>query len=179
MKAFIRFLRSFKSIQCDILERACNFWLAFFFGAIFNTNIVNLSCTTSIRTHCEMTFIILDDSKRLDPAVVTMILQLSLRAVSVMNSFWIELDGVFCQTKINFTKPGPLQISKMKIFVTIVDSWNLLTSIASSLDPPLLNYDFQKTEEGCSDVASLVVYVDGGRHLSVFIPNPKFNQDFN
>ena len=28
-------------------------------------------------------------------------------------------------------------------------------------------------------VASLVVYVDGGRPLFVFIPNPKCNQNFN
>ena len=96
-----------------------------------------------------------------------------------MNSFWIELDEFFCLTKNNFTKPGPLQISKVKISVTIVDSWNLLTSIASSVDPPLLNYDFQKTEEGYSDVASLVECADGGRHLFVFIPNPKPNEYFN
>ena len=36
----------------------------------------------------------------------------------------------------------------MKLFVTVVDSWKLLTSIGSSLDPPLLNYDFKSTEEG-------------------------------
>ena len=98
-----------------------------------------------------------------------------------MNSFWIELDGFFCQTKINFTELIPLQISKIKInkdqFVTIVDSWNLLTSVASSLDPPLLNYDFQRTEESCSDVASLVVFVDGGGPLFVFILNPKRNHN--
>ena len=63
--------------------------------------------------------------------------------------------------------------------VTTVDSWNLLTSIASSLNPPLLTNGFERTEEGCSDVASLAIYVDGGRHLSVFSPNPKFNQDLN
>ena len=40
-------------------------------------------------------------------------------------------------------------------------------------------YDFQRTEEGCSDVNSLMVYVDGGRPFFVFIPNPKCDQDFN
>ena len=77
-----------------------------------------------------------------------------------MNSFWIELDGLLCQRKTNFTKPGPLPTSKMKLFVTIVDSWKLLTSVSSSLDPPWLNYDFRRTEEGCSKINSLVAYVD-------------------
>ena len=96
-----------------------------------------------------------------------------------MNSFWIELDGFFCQTKINFTKSRPLPTSKMELFVTIIDSWKLLTSVSSSLDPPWLNYDFQKPEKGCANINSLAVYVDGERHLFVFIPNPKCNQDFN
>ena len=96
-----------------------------------------------------------------------------------MNSFWIELDGFFCQTKINFSTPGPLTTFKMELFVTIVNSWKLLTCVASSLDPPWLNYDFQRTEEGCSNVNSLVVCVDGGRPLFVFTPNTKCNQDFN
>ena len=51
----------------------------------------------------------------------------------------------------------------MRLFVTIVDSWNLLTSVSSSLEPTWLNYDIQITEEGCSNVIS----------------NPKCNQDFN
>ena len=78
-----------------------------------------------------------------------------------MNSFWIELDYFFCPTKINFTKPRPLPTSKIELFVTIVDSRKLLTSVGSSLNPLWLNYDFQKTEEGCSNVNSQVVYVDG------------------
>ena len=41
---------------------------------------------------------------------------------SVMKSFLIELDGFFCETKINFTKPGPLSTSKIELFVIIVDS---------------------------------------------------------
>ena len=66
----------------------------------------------------------------------------------------------FCETKINVTKPGPLSTSNIGLFVIIADSWKLLTSISSSLDPPWLNYDFQRTEEGCSNVNSVVVYVD-------------------
>ena len=104
---------------------------------------------------------------------------ITVETVSVMKSFWIELDGFFCETKINFTKPGPLSTSKIELFVIIVDSWKLLTSVSSSLDPPWLNYDIQRTEEGCSNVNSVVVYVDGERPLFVFIPNPKCNQDFN
>ena len=104
---------------------------------------------------------------------------ITVETVSVMKSFWIELDGFFCETKINFTKLGPLSTSKIELFVIIVDSWKLLTSVSSSLDPPWLNYDIQRTEEGCSNVNSVVVYVDGERPLFVFIPNPKCNQDFN
>ena len=96
-----------------------------------------------------------------------------------MKTFWIELDSLFCETKINFTKPALLSISKIELFVTIVDSWKLLTSVLSSLDPPRLNYDFQITEEGCSNVNFVLVYVDGKRPLFFFIPNPKCNQDFN
>ena len=96
-----------------------------------------------------------------------------------MNSFWIELDGFFCQTKINFKKTGPLPTSKMEPFVTIFDIWKLLTSVASSLDPSLLNYDFRRTEEGYSNVNSLVEYVDDGRPLFIFIPNPKCDHDSN
>ena len=104
---------------------------------------------------------------------------ITVETVSVMKSFWIELDGFFCESKINFTKPGPLSPSKIELFVIIVDSWKLLTSVSSSLDPPWLKYDIQKTEEGCSNVNSVVVYVDGERPLFVFIPNPICNQDFN
>ena len=96
-----------------------------------------------------------------------------------MKSFWIELDGFFCETKINFTKSGLLSTSKIELFVIIVDSWKLLTSVSSSLDPPWINYDFQRTEEGCSNVNSLVVNVNGERPLFVFIPNSKCNQDSN
>ena len=71
-----------------------------------------------------------------------------------MNSFWIELDSFFCQTKINFTKSGPLATSKMELFVTIVDNWKLLTSVSSSLDPTRLNYYFQRTEKGLTFVSS-------------------------
>ena len=104
---------------------------------------------------------------------------ITVETVSVMKSFWIELDGFFCETKINFTKLGPLSTSKIELFVIIVDSWKLLTSVSSSPDPPGLNCDFQRTEEGCSNVICVVVYVDGERPLFIFIPNPKCNQDFN
>ena len=104
---------------------------------------------------------------------------ITVETVSVMKSFWIELDGFFCETKINFTKLGPLSTSKIELFVIIVDSWKLLTSVSSSLDPSSLNYDIQRTEEGCSNVNSVVVYMDGESPLFVFIPNPKCDQDFN
>ena len=55
----------------------------------------------------------------------------------------------------------------------------LLTSVASRLDAPSLNYDFQRTEEGCSNVNSMVEYADDGRLLFLFIPNPKCNHDSN
>ena len=96
-----------------------------------------------------------------------------------MKCFWIELDGFFCEIKIDVTKPGPLSTSKIEIFVIVADSLKLLTSVSSSLDPPWLNYDFQRTEEGCSNVNSVAVYVDGEKPLFVFIPNPKYDQYFN
>ena len=102
---------------------------------------------------------------------------ITVETVSVMKYFWIELDGFFCE--INFTKPGPLSASKIEFFVIIVDSWKLLTSVSSSVDPSWLNYDIQRTEEGCSNVNSVVVYVDGERPLFVFILNSKCHQDFN
>ena len=104
---------------------------------------------------------------------------ITVETVSVMKSFWIELDGCFFETKISFTKPGPLSTSKIELFVIIVDSWKLLTSVSSSPDSPWLNYNFQRTVEGYSNVNSLVVYVDGERPLLVFILNTKCNQDFN
>ena len=104
---------------------------------------------------------------------------ITVETVSVMKSFWIELDGFFCETKINFTKPGPLSTSKIELFVVTVDSWKLLTSTSSSLDLPRLNYDIQRSEEGCSNVNFVVTYVDGERPLSLFILNPNCNQDFN
>ena len=104
---------------------------------------------------------------------------ITVETVSVMKSFWIELDGFFCETKINFTKPGPLSTSKIELFVIIADNWKLLTSVSSSLDPPWLNYDIQRTEEGCSNVNFVVVYVDDERTIFVLIPNPKCNQDLN
>ena len=42
-----------------------------------------------------------------------------------------------------------------------------------------MNYDFKRTEEGCSNVNFLLVCLDGGRPFFVFIPNTKCNQDFN
>ena len=94
-----------------------------------------------------------------------------------MNSFWIKLDGFSCQTKINFTEQGPLTTSEMEHFEIIIDSWKLLTSTANSLDVPCLNYDFQRTEEGCSNVNSLVVFVDGGWPFFDFTSNQKCNHD--
>ena len=67
----------------------------------------------------------------------------------------------------------------MELFVAIANIWKLLTSVASSLNTSLINYGFKRTEEDCSNVATLVLYVNGGRPLFVFIPNPKCNQDFN
>ena len=96
----------------------------------------------------------------------------------MVKSFLIELVGFCCETKINATKPRPLPTSKIELFVIIVDSWKLSTSVSSSLDPPWLNFDFQRTEEGCSNVNSVIVYVDGEKPLFAFIPNPKCNQDF-
>ena len=104
----------------------------------------------------------------------------TVETVSVINSFWIELDVFFfCQTKVNFTKPGPLPTSKMELFVKRVEGWELLTSVPSSLDPPCINYDFQRSEEDCPNINYQVVYVNGQRPLFIFIPNPKCNQDFN
>ena len=97
----------------------------------------------------------------------------------VMKSFWTEWDDFFCETKISFTKPGPLSTSKIEFFVIIVDRWELLTSVSGSLDTPWLNNGIQRTEEGCSNVNSVVVYLDGERPLLVFIPNLNRNQDFN
>ena len=77
---------------------------------------------------------------------------------------WVELNYMaFLSKKINFGKAGLLPAFKMELFVTRFYSWTLLTSVASSLDPYLLDYNFQGTEEGCSDMNSLVVRVDGGR----------------
>ena len=47
---------------------------------------------------------------------------ITVETVSVMKSFLIELDGFFCETKINFTKPRPLSTSKIELFLMIVDS---------------------------------------------------------
>ena len=73
----------------------------------------------------------------------------------------------------------PLPTSMMELFVTIFVNWKLLTSAASSLDPQWLIYHFQRTEEGCLNMNSLVVCMDGGRPLFLFIPNTKCKQDFN
>ena len=104
---------------------------------------------------------------------------ITAETVYVMNIFWIELDGFFCEIEINFTKSGLLLTSKTELFVIIVGSWKLLTSVSSSLDPPWLNYDIQRTEEGFSNVNSRVVYADGERPIFIFISNPKCNQNFN
>ena len=85
----------------------------------------------------------------------------------------------FVKQKFFFTKPGPLSSSKIELFVIIVDSWKLLTPVSSSLDPPRLNYYIQRTKEDCSNVNSVVVYVDGEKPFFVLISNPKCNQDFN
>ena len=77
-----------------------------------------------------------------------------------------------------FGKPGPMPTSKMELIVTIIDSWKLLTSAASSLDPSWLNYGFQRTEEGCSDLNSLVACVDGERPNFIFIPNTGFQWNY-
>ena len=75
----------------------------------------------------------------------------------------------FLPKKINFAKPRPFSTSKMELFVTIVDSWKLLISVVNSLDPPLLTYDFQRTEKDSSNVPSLLVYEDGGRPFCSFL----------
>ena len=67
----------------------------------------------------------------------------------------------------------------MEPFVTIFGNWKLLTSAASSLDPPWLSYDFQRNEEGCLKVNSGVEYVDDWKALFAFIPTPKCNCDSN
>ena len=77
---------------------------------------------------------ILDKSKRLDPAIKNGF-TVTVETVSIMNSFWIELDGFFCQTKINFTKLGPLPTSKMDLLVTIVVIFRLLERAAQMLTP--------------------------------------------
>ena len=133
---------------------------------LFETIIYNWKHLTTVAKSS-----VLDDSRTLDPDIVNVF------TITVTNSFWIELDGISCQTKINFTKPVPLSASTMELFVTIICNWKLLTSVGSSLASPWLNYDFQRTEEGCSNVNSLVECVDDGRPLFSFIPNPKCNQD--
>ena len=86
-----------------------------------------------------------------------------------MNSFLIKLNFFFCQTKISFAKLEPSPVSKIKLFVRIVDSWKLLFFVASSLDPPLLNYEFQRTDKDCSNQASLMVYANDGELFSFLI----------
>ena len=44
---------------------------------------------------------------------------LLVRTIIGATTVELHLDGFFCQTKINFTKPGPLPTSKMELFVTI------------------------------------------------------------
>ena len=52
-------------------------------------------------------------------------LPIAIETVSITNSFWIELDGFFCQTKINFTIPDPLPTSTMEPVVTTIHNWKL------------------------------------------------------
>ena len=104
---------------------------------------------------------------------------ITVETVSVMKSFWIELDGFFCETKIILTKPGSLSTSEIELFVTIIDSWKLSISVSSSLNPPWIYYHIQRTEKGCSNVNSVVVYVNSERPHIGLILNQKFNQDFN
>ena len=82
----------------------------------------------------------------------------------------------FLSNKTSFCQSGTL--ANIKHGDLCNNSWHLKTSITNSLDPSLLNYDFQRTEEGCSNVNSLVM-LDGGRPLFVFMPNLKYYQDFN
>ena len=82
---------------------------------------------------------VLDDSRRLDPALANMILQLQYRDWFRHEKLLNWIRWLFCETKINVTKPGPLSTSKIELFVIIADSWKLLTSVSSSLDPPWLN----------------------------------------
>ena len=104
---------------------------------------------------------------------------ITIDTVSVMKNFWTELDGFFSETNIIFTKLGPLSKFEIEISVTIVDRWNLLISLSSILDPPWPSYDIQRTEEDCSNVNSVVVYVDGEWPLFVFISNQSCNRNFN
>ena len=50
-----------------------------------------------------------------------------------------------------------------------------MKAVTRTLDLPLLYYDFKRTEEDCSNVASQVVYVDGGRPPSMINSNTKCN----
>ena len=85
----------------------------------------------------------------------------------------------FLWNKVIFIKQGPLSTSTIELFVTIVDCWKLLTSFPSSLGPPSLNYDIQRTEKGRPNVDSVVEYVNKERLHIGFILNQKCNQDFN
>ena len=65
-----------------------------------------------------------------------MILQLPHRLFPSRKAFELNQITLFCATKINFTKPGPLPTSKIELLVIIVDSLKLLTSVSSSLFRP-------------------------------------------
>ena len=54
-----------------------------------------------------------------------------------------------------------------------------MISLSSILDPPWPSYDIQRTEEDCSNVNSVVVYVDGELTLFAFISNQSCNRNFN
>ena len=64
--------------------------------------------------------LILHDSKRLDPAILNMILQLSRGLFPLLNSSWIQLDCFFCQRKLIFWSLKV--ISGVKFFILIYQS---------------------------------------------------------
>ena len=65
-----------------------------------------------------------------------MILQLPQRLFPSRKAFELNQITFFCETKINFTKSGPLPTSKIELLVIIVDSLKVLTSVSSSLFRP-------------------------------------------
>ena len=84
----------------------------------------------------------------LDPAIVNMILK-------------ITVDNCFLHEEL-FNWMRWIFLSKNKL---ILPNWDLVTgifvktSVAGSTDALLPIYDFQRTEESCPNVATLVVYL--------------------